>query len=729
MRRRFRVSLVLRAALVLAALFPTLVAAGAPPTEARPVTEVVHGAELVDPYRWLEGNAAPELKEPSPELAAEVAAWTDAQNAYTRSVLDNLPGREPFNRRLAELYRVDTIGAPTVRGKLYFNTERHGEEAQPVLYVRQGHDGEPRALLDPNTLDESGLTTMQWFTPSPDGEIVAFGLYKSGDENATLYLARTSDGEWLADEIPGKVGNVAWLPDSSGFFYRRLGDVANPYSGQIRFHKVGRHPRQDPLIFEQYKEGPLATTWGPNHYTNSEARWLVISYATGTDSNDVWVYDAEEWLRSGELKRIDVVLGEKASSRPLLVGDTLFLHTTLDAPNGRVVAVDLHHPEREKWREIVAERDFPIRGVSQARERLVVNYLQDASTRIEVFGLDGTSQGEVELPGLGSARLRTEEGATEAFLSFSSFNDPSSIYRCDLADGSRALWARPDVPVDPTLFEVEQVFYSSKDGTRIPMFVVSKKGTKGVRPTLLTGYGGFNISRTPFFSSRTVAWVEAGGVLAVANLRGGGEYGEAWHRAGMREYKQNVFDDFIAAGEWLIEKGYTRREKLGIYGGSNGGLLTGAAVVQRPDLFSAVLVGVPLLDMLRYQHFLMARFWVPEYGTAEDAADFQFLREYSPYQNVKPGTKYPAILLTAGENDARVHPLHARKMTARLQAATKSDPAAEPVLLWVEREAGHGAGKPMELRVRDTTDQLIFFAWQLGLEHGPEVSKSDGPLG
>lgn len=728
MSRRPRVIL-LAAALFLAALRPSFVLADPPPTAVRPVTETVHGVEMVDPYRWLEGNAAPEIKEPSPALDAEVAAWTDAQNAYTRSVLDNLPGRESFDRRLTELYRVDSISAPTVRGNLYFNTERHGDQAQDVLYVREGHDGKPRVVLDPNTLDESGLTTMSWFMPSPDGQLVAFGLYKSGDENSILYLARTEDGLWLADEIAGRVGNVSWLPDASGFFYRCLADVKNPYSGQVRFHKVGSHPRQDPLLFEQYKEGPLATTWGPSYTTNDEARWVVLSYATGTDSNDVWVYDAEAWLENGELKRTDVVLGEKSTFDPLLVGDTLYLHTTLDAPNGRIVAVDLHHPERGNWRQVVAERDYPIQGVSLARDRLVVHYLKDASTKIEVFGLDGTSQGEIELPGLGSARLRTEEGSTEAFLSFTSFNDPLSIYRLDLAGGSRSLWARPDVPVDPSLLEVEQVFYSSKDGTRVPMFLVSKKGTKGVRPTLLTGYGGFDVSMTPYFSSRSVAWVEAGGVLAIANLRGGGEYGETWHRAGMRENKQNVFDDFIAAGEWLIEKGYTSREKLGIMGGSNGGLLTGAAVTQRPDLFSAVMIGVPLLDMLRYEHFLMARYWVPEYGTAEDATDFQFLRRYSPYQNVKPGTKYPAIYLTAGEKDARVHPLHARKMAARLQAATTSDPETEPVLLWVEREAGHGRGKPVELQVRDATDILAFFAWQLGLTPEPDVSKSGDPVG
>jgi prolyl oligopeptidase len=296
---------------------------------------------------------------------------------------------------------------------------------------------------------------------------------------------------------------------------------------------------------------------------------------------------------------------------------------------------------------------------------------------------------------------------------------PPSIYRLDLADlgKERTLWARPDVPVNPDLVEVKQVTYSSKDGTPVTMFVVHKKGLKldGNNPTILNGYGGFAISETPFFSATMFPWFEAGGVYALPNLRGGGEYGEAWHRAGMLENKQNVFDDFIAAGEWLVANGYTRPERLGIVGGSNGGLLTGAAVTQRPDLFSAAIVAVPLLDMLRYQNFLMARYWVPEYGSAEDPAQFEFIKKYSPYHNIKPGTKYPAVLVTAGENDTRVHPLHARKFAAAMQAATASDPASEPVMLWVDREAGHGAGKPLHLRIRDVADQRIFFMWQLGM--------------
>ena len=722
-------SLALAAALLSAAA----VLAGPPPTETRPATDDLHGVKLMDPYRWLEGSDAPEIAAPDPALDARVAAWTDAQNAYSRRILDGLTGRDLLAERLAELEEVGTIEAPTVRGggaggDLYFYRERRGEQAQAVLYVRRGLEGESRVLVDPVEVDASGLTTLAWYEPSRDGKLLAFGLYRGGDELATLYLLRVADGEWLAEEISGKVRGVFWLPDGSAFFYRRLAEVENPYSAQIRFHRVGRHHRHDPVVFEQYKEGPLATTWGPVALTDHEARWLALMYHTGTDSNDLWVYDVERFVATGELEEIEIVRGENATFTPLVIGDALYLHTTLDAPNGRVVAVDPARPAREHWREILPERDKAVlEGVSHARGRLAAHYLVDAATRIELFDLEGRPLGAVDLPGLGSARLTTEPERDEAFLTFQSFHQPASIYRVDLGSGERTLWARPEVPVDPTLFTVRQVFYASKDGTQVPMFLVYRKDLEldGGNPTILSGYGGFSVSQTPRFSSRNVPWLEAGGVIAVANLRGGGEYGEAWHRSGMLERKQNVFDDFIAAAEWLVASRYTDVAHLGVAGGSNGGLLTGAALVQRPDLFSAVFCAVPLLDMLRYQYFLMARFWVPEYGSAEDPEHLKFLLEYSPYQNVKEGVKYPAVFLTAGENDVRVHPLHARKMAARLQAASANDPDREPILLWVERESGHGGGRPLALRLRDAVDQLAFMAWQLGLELVPAVSMAE----
>ncbi len=707
--------------IVLAALLLTSVAAlAAPPTTAvEPVNETLHGVELVDPYRWLEGSDAPEIAEPMPELDARVDAWTAAQNAHTRGVLDNLAGRDRLETRLRELLTVGSVGAPDVRGGRYFYLERQGEEAQPVLYVRERHDGEPRTLLDPNQLDAEGLTAISWAEPSQDGEWVAFGLYRGGDENATLYLMRVDDGEWLADEIPGKVTGVSWLPDSTGFIYRRLSDVQNPYSGIIQAHKVGRHHRQDPVLFEQYKEGPLATTWGPYPVVDPNARWMAVVYFTGTDSNDLYLYDLEKWRQTGELQKMELVTGEKARFGPFFADGGLLVQTTLGAPNHRIAAVDLANPAPENWREVVPESPYAvIQGISVAQGRLAVRYLEKAATRIELFDLAGRSQGDLELPGIGTASLTTEHDSREAFLGFESFNEPDSIYRVDLGSGERALWARPEVPVDPTQITVEQVFYSSKDGTEVPMFLVHRQGLErdGKNPTILRGYGGFNISQTPRFRATDFPWLEAGGVYAVANLRGGGEYGEEWHRAGMLEKKQNVFDDFIAAAEWLIANEYTNPDQLGILGGSNGGLLTGAALVQRPELFSAVVSAVPLLDMLRYQHFLMARYWVPEYGTAENPEHLPFLLAYSPYQNVEKEVDYPAVLLTAGANDTRVHALHARKMAARLQAATSNDTEKEPVLLWVEGDVGHGRGKPLALRQRDAADLLGFLGWQLALD-------------
>lgn len=695
------------------------IAADPPPTERVPVTDRVHGVEIVDPYRWLEGSGSPELggKEDT-ELDARVAAWTDAQNAYTRSVLESFPERKAVEAKIRPLMQVGTVSAPQARRDRLFYAKREGSQAQSVYYVQTGETGTPRILVDPNAIDPSGLTAPSFLAPNHDGTLAAFGLYSAGDENTTLYVLEVESARWLADEIPGKVGGVAWTPDSKGFFYERLADVKNPYSKQIKYHELGTHHRQDPILFSQYEEGPLATTWGPFASISRDARWMLLGYWTGAASNDLWVVDLDRWFRTGEVEKTDIVTGEDATFYGPIVGDTLYLQTTFDAPNGRVVAVDLKKPQRANWKVVIPERsDATLEDLSVSRSYLVADYLKDVTTRIELFEPDGKPVRGIALPGPGSAGMTTEDDRDRAYLSFTSFNEPYSIYSVDLTTGERKLWARPEVPVDPSSVEVRQVFYESKDGTRVPMFLVHKKGIRldGNNPTLLYGYGGFNNPAKPYFSASLFQWYEAGGVYAVANLRGGNEYGEAWHRAGMLEQKQNTFDDYIAAAEWLISNRYTRPERLAIYGGSNGGLLTGAALVQRPELFAAVISAVPLLDMLRYEHFLMARYWVPEYGSAEDAAQFEFLRKYSPYHHVKSGTRYPAVLLTAGENDARVHPMHARKMAALLQAATAGAPDADPILLWVDRSAGHGQGKPLDLKVRDVVDQRIFLMWQLGM--------------
>ncbi len=682
---------------------------GPPPTPTNPVVDVVHGVEIVDPYRWLE-----DLESQSDV----VEEWTTRQNDYTRSVLDKLAGRTRLEERLGELMTLPSISAPTMRQNRYFNTERRGLQNQSVLYMREGSDGQQQVLLDPNALDAAGLTSLDWYAPDHAGRLLAFGLSVAGDENSTLYVMDVDSRKWLAEEIPGKIRSVDWLPDSTGFFYRDLADLENPYSGRIRFHRLALHHRQDSTLFEQYKEGPLATTWGPSASVSRDARWMVLGYATSTKSNDLWVVDLDRWFRSGAFEKADIIVGDDSSSGGPVSGDTLFMLTTSGAPNGRVFAVDLNDPARKAWKEIIPERtDAVLRDVSLARAFLVATYLKDAHTTLELFGFDGTPIGTIQLPGIGSAGIATEQDRNEAFLTFTSFNDPTTIWRIDLANSRSELWATVDVPFDPDSIEVKQVWYPSTDGTNVSMFIVHRKGLNpnGALPTVLYGYGGFNIPMTPYFSATTVPWLERGGVYAVANLRGGGEYGEKWHEAGMRESKQNVFDDFYAAAQYLIDQGYTSPQHLAIYGGSNGGLLVGAAVTQRPDLFAAAVCAVPLLDMLRYDQFLMAKYWVPEYGDPDDPGQFEWLYAYSPYHHVKGGIRYPAILFTAGENDTRVHPLHARKMTAKLQREAGNDLDADPILLWVERSAGHGAGKPLRLRIRDAADIWSFFMWQTGL--------------
>jgi prolyl oligopeptidase len=706
-------------------LASTLIAGDVPPTEVQIVRDDLHGTVVEDPYRWLEGSDAPEIEGENPERDSKVAAWTEAQNAHTRNILDNLPGRHQLENRIRDLMEIDEIKEPEFRGNRYFTWRRGGGQQQWSIWVQDGLEDEARILLDPDSLDETGLTAVRWIEPSQNGELMAFGLFRAGDEMTSLYILDVATGVWLAEEIPGRAEGVFWLPDASGLFYQRLGDPEDPYSGQIKFHLVGTHHSQDSLLFEQYKEGPLAETWGPGAYVSDDGRWMILSYWTGTDSIDLWAVDLKHWFETGEFVQRDIAVGESAmfavgvmDYSGTIFGDTFFMFTNLEAPNGRVVAVDLENPGIEHWTEVIPERkDAVVESLHFGKGQLIVKYLKDASNRVERFDLDGQALGDIELPGLGSVTISSLATSQQALMTYESFNEPPTFYTVDLSSGGSNLWMRPDIPAEPSRIEVNQVFYRSKDGTRVPMFLVHKKGLErdGNNPTMLYGYGGFDISMTPYFRATRFPWLESGGIFALANLRGGGEYGQEWHRAGMLDKKQNVFDDFIAAAEWLIDNKYTRTERLSIIGGSNGGLLTGAAVVQRPDLFTAVISAVPLLDMLRYQDFLMARYWVGEYGSAEDPEQFEFIYEYSPYHRVKTEVAYPAVFLTAGENDSRVHPLHAKKMAARLQAATTSDPAKQPILLWVERDVGHGEGMPLDLRVRDATDNEIFLRWQLGM--------------
>ncbi len=692
-----------------------------PETRVDPLTESIHGVAITDDYRWLEGDVS--QPENPQRVTPAVTAWTDAQNDYTREVLDHLPGRQALEDRLRPLMQIGAVTTPAMRGNRYFLAKREGSQNQPVYYWREGARGEDRVLIDPAVLDPTGLTTVEWLSPSQDGRIAAYGTYRSGDENTTLCLIEVDSGKALPLQIPDKTQAPDWLPDGSGFVYQNLKNPKDPYSGQVLFHRMGESVAKDEVVFRQFTKAEnekLATTWGPWGSLSRDGRWLLLGYWIDTKSNDIWLVDFDRYRQTGKVDRAVVSVGVDGQASGTVIDGTLYLHTTKGAPRGQVIAVDATQPGQAHWRAIVPERrDAVIEAVSFAKGCIAVTYLRNASSVIEVFDITGVSHGEVALPGIGAAGVHTALDRTEAYLQFTSFNYPTTIFQIDLATPQAVplLWEQPPVPVDPASVEVEQVWYPSKDGTKISMFLVHKKGLakSGDVPTLLNGYGGFNVSETPVFLPHYFPWFEDGGLFALPNLRGGGEYGDAWHEAGMLDRKQNVFDDFIAAAEWLIAQGHTNPGRLAISGGSNGGLLTGAALTQRPDLFRAVIVAVPLLDMLRYQHFLMARYWVPEYGTAEDEAQFRFLEAYSPYHHVKPGTKYPAVLLTAGENDSRVHALHARKMAALLQASTSSDPALQPVLIWVDRDAGHGQGKPLALRIRDAADQRIFLMWQLGM--------------
>ena len=703
------------------AVFPTDMKP--PATRIAPVTDTLHGQALTDNYRWLEGDNADPAQ--MGKVTAEVAAWTDTQNAYTRGVLDLLPGRQGVEDELRPLMEIGSVGAPSVRGNRYFLWKREGNQNQPVYYVREGLHGNDRVLIDPAKLDATGLTTVTWISPSHDGSLVAYGTYRAGDENTTLHVLETNSLALTGLTIPNKVQAPDWLPDGSGFVYSNLKNPKDPYTGQILFHKMGTAVASDMLLFRQYTRAEnekLATTWGPGGGLSWDGKWLVLTYAVDTKSNDIWLANFDDVRRTGRVDKKVVSVGRDGAAYGTVIGGTLYLYTTKGAPKGRIVAAPVTTPDETHWRDVVPERQDAViaeNGVAFAKGAIVVTYMKNASSVVEVFDRNGTSVGTIKQPGIGAAEVAAEEDRSEAFLTFTSFNYPTSILRVDLTKPSAEpeLWVQPKVPVDPTTVTVEQVWYPSKDGTKISMFLIYPKTLKkdGSSPALVTGYGGFNVSETPSFIATWFQWFNAGGLIAVPNLRGGGEYGDEWHEAGMLGQKQNVFDDFYAALEWLIANEYTNSQRLAVTGGSNGGLLTGATVTQRPELVRAAVVAVPLLDMLRYQDFLMARYWVPEYGSAEQVDQFAFLKEYSPYQKVKPGTKYPAVFLTAGENDTRVHAMHARKMAAALQAATASDPSTRPVLLWVDREAGHGQGKPLNLRLRDAADQRMFLMWQLGM--------------
>jgi prolyl oligopeptidase len=675
-----------------------------PPTRTNDVVEDLHGVEIHDPYRWLEDAASPEVR-----------AWVAKQNEHTRSVLDQLPGREQIRSRLSRLLEIGTLGTPVPRKGRYFYSRRDGTQNQPILYVRDGLRGTDRVLVDPNTLAADGTVALDWWFPSRDGRLLAYGLSRNGSEQSTLHVLDVASGTARPDLIERtRACSLAWLPDGSGFYYTRypapdsVPKGEENYHRHVFLHRLGDDPAKDAPVFGKDR---AVEDW-PNVALSPDGRWLVVTEEQGWAKSEVFFQDRHN-PSAGFLPLVEKV--------PALFGvevrnDRFYVHTNEGAPRYRLFRVDPAKPARREWVEVIPQRDDVLDGVTAVGETLVAQYMHRAASRLELLTPDGKPLSEVKLPTLGSVEgLGAEWDGSEVLFGFQSFTVPPSVYRVDLKTRDTGLWQQVKADIDFTAYEVEQVRYPSKDGTEITMFLAHKRGLEknGANPTVLTGYGGFNISLTPAFSASRFLFLERGGLLAIPNLRGGGEYGEAWHQAGMLGKKQNVFDDFLAAAEWLIAQKYTAPRHLAIQGGSNGGLLVGAALTRRPDLFRAVVCQVPLLDMLRYHKFLIARLWVPEYGSADDPEQFKWLLRYSPYHHVKEGTAYPAVLLTAAESDTRVDALHARKMAARLQAATSS---GQPVLLRLETKAGHGAGKPRSKVLDELTDEWGFLFWQLGIK-------------
>lgn len=673
-----------------------------PATRVEVVTDSLHGHQIADSYRWLEHAENP-----------QTVAWVEEQNAYTRALLDAVPGRDTIREQLTQILSIGAIGVPRVFGNRYFYARRDGTQNQPVLYVREGVDGADRVLLDPNTDSEEGIVSLDWWYPSWNGRYVAYGYSRDGDEWSTLRVLDVDRVENLAETIErARNASVAWMADSSAFYYTRYPfpseapeDQLN-YRKRIFFHQLGGDSSIDPEV----RVTDMALEDMPSVSTSRDGHYLVATISKGWERSDIYLRDLST---DGEF--MPVAVGYDALFDAQVVDDALYLHTNLDASRYHLFRVEATSPERHRWHEVIPEGADVLQSVTLAGERILAQYLHHATSSLLVYDQNGCPQTTIDLPELGTVTgIWGDCESDEVFYSFESFTIPTTIYRCTLENCRSSVWAAVDSPIRGADCTVRQEWYASKDGTPISMFLVHRDGLDSGRPhpTLLTGYGGFNISLTPTFLRSAHLWLAHGGVYAIPNLRGGGEYGEGWHRAGMLENKQSVFDDFLAAAEHLIREGYTDSSHLAISGGSNGGLLVGAALTQRPDLFRAGVCSVPLLDMLRYHRFLIARLWTREYGSADDPDQFPFIHAYSPYHQVRNGEHYPAVLFETAESDSRVDPLHARKMTALLQAANSSE---HPILLRVESRAGHGIGKPITKVIEEQTDSWTFLCWQLGL--------------
>ncbi|WP_241758605.1 prolyl oligopeptidase family serine peptidase [Pyxidicoccus parkwayensis] len=675
-----------------------------PASRAEAQVDTLHGVQVADPYRWLEDEKAP-----------EVQAWMKAQDALARGELAKMPGRDALARRFKELFYADSISPPSRRNGRFFFVRTHKDKEKSIVYWRPSEHGTEKVLLDPNTWSKDGTISMGMWAPSWDGKKVVFSQKPNAADEAVLHVMDVDTGEWSKVDVieGGKYASPKWTPDNQGFYYEWLPTDpsipvdARPGYTTIRYHKLGTDPKTDALVYPR--------TGDPTTFLQSDlsrdGKYLFVYVIRGWSENDIY------WKRPGEKDFRLLVKGNGAKYELTAWKDRFYVTTDEGASRQRVFVVDPAKPERAQWKEIVPED--PVAALQSTKViggHLALEYLKDAATEVRVATLDGKPVRTVQLPGVGAAsNLVGLEDLDEAYYVFTSFTTPRLVYKTSVSTGKSEEWARVDLPMDPDAYTVQQVFYPSKDGTRVPMFLVYRKGLKqdGTAPTLLYGYGGFNVSMEPVFRASILPWLDAGGVYAVANLRGGGEYGKAWHDAGRLERKQNVFDDFNAAAEYLIKEKYTQPRRLAIHGGSNGGLLVGAAMTQRPELYGAVVCAVPLLDMVRYHLFGSGRTWIPEYGTPEKPEEFKTLYAYSPYHHVRPDVRYPALLMMSSDHDDRVDPMHARKFVAAVQNAAGNRSAA---LLRIEANAGHGGADQVAKQIESSADLFAFLFHALEVE-------------
>ena len=677
-----------------------------PTTTQSTVVDNYHGTQVPDPYRWLEDDTSEATK-----------AWVVAQNAVTSGYLNQLPQRLPIRDRMTKLFNFERFGTPFRAGGRYFFSRNNGLQNQSVWYWAATLEAQPVLLIDPNTFSADGTVSMSVPVPSEDGRTVAYQVSKSGSDWQEIRVHDVGTGKQLSDRIQWvKFSGIAWAKDGSGFYYSRF-DA--PKSGaaltqvnefqKVYFHRLGSEQSDDSLVYER-RDQPK---WGMGATLSDDGAYLILTLSQGTDTrNRVFYRD----LTTPQSSVVELLNDFDASYNWVGNEGPVFLfHTDLKAPRGRIIAIDSRKPQRADWKERVPQNEATLTSANVVGDRLVCDYLKDARSLIRLHRLDGTFEKEVSLPGIGSvAGFGGKRAETETFYSFTSFTVPGRIYRYDFRSGLSTLWRQPKVAFDPDAFETRQVWVTSKDGTKLPLFLTHKKGLKpdGKTPVLLYAYGGFNISLTPAFSVGNLVWLELGGIYAVPNLRGGGEYGEEWHQAGTKLRTQNVFDDFIASAEWLITNGYTQPSKIAIQGGSNGGLLVGACMTQRPDLYGACLPAVGVMDMLRFHRFTIGWAWTSDYGSSENPEEFKALFAYSPLHALKQGVQYPPTLITTADHDDRVVPAHSFKFAARLQAVHAGP---HPVLIRIESKAGHGAGKPISKQIEERSDQIAFVASQFGI--------------